>query len=43
MESHEKKNKSENIGSYTIKIIRKNNKGFVQKKLILINRDSFRK
>ena len=43
MESHEKKKKSDNIGRYTIKIIKTNNKGFIQKKFILINRDSFRK
>ena len=43
MESHEKKKKSDDIGRYTIKIIKTNNKGFIQKKFILINRDSFRK
>ena len=37
MESHEKKNKSDDIGGYTTKIIRTNNKGFIQKKFILIN------
>ena len=43
MESHEKKKKSDDIGRYTIKIIKTNNKGFIQKKFILINWDSFRK
>ena len=41
--TYEKKNKSDGIGGYTIKIIRKNNKDFIQKKFILINEDSFKK
>ena len=41
--TYKKKNKSNNIGGYTIKIIRKNNKDFIQKKFILINEDSFQK
>ena len=31
--TYEKKNKSDYIGSYTIKIIRKNNKDFIQKEI----------
>ena len=41
--TYQKKNKSDNIGTYTIKIIRKNNETLFKKKFVLINRDPFRK
>ena len=35
--TYEKKNKSDDIGGYTIEIIRKNNKDFIQKEIYLRN------